>query len=462
MAEARVLPHNLDAEAAVLGGILLNPKEALNRVLEILIGGPEDFYSPAHQDIFNSIIRLEEAGKSIDIITLEEDLRVNDRLARVGGVEALAELSSRVPTIENIGFYARIVWDKASLRRMVQATVEIAATGYSDPPDIQEYLDNSEQAIFELSQRTARASYTPLKPILTSVFKTIEKRHEQRGNITGVPSGYPDFDKLTAGLQPSDLIIVAARPSMGKTSFCINIAHNTATQFQVPVLVFSLEMNKESLVERILSAEARIDSSKLRSGYFENKDWKFLTNAAGRISEAPIYIDDSAALSVLEIRAKARRFRADKTIFADPEQIGLIIVDYLQLVRGRTGAQSREREVAEISRGLKALAKETKMPVVALSQLRRAVEDRKDGRPQLSDLRESGAIEQDADVICFIHRRKEESDGEPPENQDFSRPRASELIIGKQRNGPLGTVNLMFIPPYTRFESHSPSGDTPE
>jgi len=453
--EARILPHNLDAEAAVLGGILLNPKEALNRVLEILVGGLEDFYSPAHQDIFNSMLRLEEGGKSIDVITLEEDLRTNDKLARVGGVETLAELSSRVPTVENIGYYARIVFDKASLRRMVQTSSEIAATGYSDPPDIQEYLDNSEQAIFELSQRTSKASYTPLKPILTDVFKTIEQRHEHKGEITGVPTGYPDFDKLTAGLQPSDLIIVAARPSMGKTSFCINIAHNTAMQNQIPVLVFSLEMNKESLVERILSAEARIDSSKLRSGFFAEKDWKFLTAAAGRISEAPIYIDDSAALSGLEIRAKARRFRADKTIFSDPDQMGLIIIDYLQLVRGRAGAQSREREVAEISRGLKALAKETRLPVIALSQLRRGVEDRKGGRPQLSDLRESGAIEQDADVICFIHRNKESDDAEG-ENQDYSRPRASELIIGKQRNGPLGTVNLMFIPPYTRFESHSP------
>ncbi len=461
MAEARVLPHNLEAEAAVLGGILLDPKEALNRVLEILVGGPEDFYSPAHQDIFDAMLRLEEGGKSIDVITLEEDLRVNDKLARVGGVEALAELSGRVPTVENIGYYARIVWDKASVRRMIQATAEIAATGYTDPPEPQEYLDDSEQAIFQLSQRMAKASYTPLKPILTEVFRTIEERHGHKGDITGVPTGYPDFDKLTAGLQGSDLIIVAARPSMGKTSFCINIAHNTAMQNQIPVLVFSLEMNKESLVERILSAEARIDSSKLRSGFFADKDWKFLTAAAGRISEAPIYIDDSAALSVLEIRAKSRRFRADRTIFKDDDQMGLIILDYLQLVRGRSGAQSREREVAEISRGLKALAKETKLPVIALSQLRRAVEDRKGGRPQLSDLRESGAIEQDADVICFIHRNKESDDGEP-ENQDFSRPRAAELIIGKQRNGPLGTVNLMFIPPYTRFESHSPSEGSDE
>ena len=451
---ARTLPHNLDAEAAVLGGILLDPKEALNRVLEIITGGGEDFYSPAHQDIFEAMLRLEEGGQSIDVITLEENLRTHDKLSRVGGVEALVDLTSRIPTVENIGYYARIVRDKASLRRMVRTCSEIAATGYTDPPDIQDYLDNSEQQIFELSQDMVKASYTPLKPILKDVFQAIERRHERKGDITGVPTGYPDFDKLTAGLQPSDLIIVAARPSMGKTSFCINIAHNSSMQFQVPVLVFSLEMNKESLVERILSAEARIDSSKLRSGFFAEKDWKFLTAAAGRISEAPIYIDDSAALSVLEIRAKSRRFRADKTIFHDPNQMGLIIVDYLQLVRGRSGAQSREREVAEISRGLKALAKETKLPVIALSQLRRAVEDRKDGRPQLSDLRESGAIEQDADVICFIHRKKE-SDGDD-DNQDYSRPRAAELIIGKQRNGPLGTVNLMFIPPFTRFESHSP------
>ena len=293
-----------------------------------------------------------------------------------------------------------------------------------------------------------KVSYRALKPILTHVFTTIEKRHGRKEDITGVHSGFPRFDKLTAGLQPKDLIIIAARPSMGKTSFCINIAHNAALQHKVPVLVFSLEMNADSLVERILAAEAKIDSSKLRSGFIGKRDWRYLTAAAGRISEAPIFIDDSAALTILEIRAKARRFRADKEIFSHPDQQGLIVIDYLQLVRARASLNSREREVSEVSRGLKALAKEINLPVIALSQLNRGVEDRKDQRPMLSDLRESGAIEQDADVIAFIHRDKGDKDAD---TQDFTQPRNAELIIGKQRNGPLGTVKLSFIPAYTQF-----------
>jgi len=430
---------------------LLSPKEALNRVLQIL--DAEDFYDPAHQFIFNAVLHLEETGRPVDIITLEEELRSTDKLARVGGVTALAELSGRVPTVENIAFHARIVQDKATIRRLIRTCTEVAAEAYADPSEVQEFLDGAEQQVFQLAQRTAADTYRPLKPILENVFLTIQKRWEKKQAITGVPTGYPDFDKLTCGLQPSDLIIVAARPSMGKTSFCLNIAHNTATKHQVPVLVFSLEMSQESLVERILSGEARIDSNKLRSGFLEQEEWKKLTAAAGRISEAPIYIDDSAAPTVLEIRAKSRRFRADRSIFSDPDQLGLIIIDYLQLVRARKSLDSREREVSEVSRGLKALAKEVKLPVIALSQLRRAVEDRKNQRPQLSDLRESGAIEQDADVIGFIHRPK---DPNKDEELDPVSPRPSELIIGKQRNGPLDTVPLMFIPRYTRFESHKP------
>jgi replicative DNA helicase len=446
----RTLPHNLDAEYSVLGGILLNPKEALNQVLQLL--DAEDFYSPAHQEIFRAIIALEEANRPIDIITLEEQLRAAGQLSRVGGVTALAELSGRVPTVENIGFHARIVQDKATIRRLIRTCAEVVAEAYTDPTEVQAFLDGAEQQVFELSQRSTTDSYRQLKPILEEVFLTIQKRWEKKQKITGVPTGYDHFDRLTCGLQPGDLIIVAARPSMGKTSFCLNIAHNSATRFKVPVLVFSLEMNQESLVERILSGEAHIDSSKLRAGFLEQEEWKNLTSAAGRISEAPIYIDDSAAPTVLELRAKARRFRADRTIFSQPDQMGLVIVDYLQLVRARKSLDSREREVAEVSRGLKALAKEIKLPVIALSQLRRGVEDRKDQRPQLSDLRESGAIEQDADVICFIHRSRSD---DKDEEYDPRQPRQAELIIGKQRNGPLGSVPLMFIPQYTRFESHA-------
>jgi replicative DNA helicase len=444
MAETgRTLPHNLDAEASVLGGILLSPREAMNRVLEIQLV-PEDFYSPAHQEIFRAILALEGSGKPVDIITLEEYLRTTDKLARVGGATALGDLAGLVPSVENIAFHGTIVRDKATLRGLIRSTSEIAAAGYTDPNEVQEFVDQAEQRIFELSQRTSRSTYLPLKRILYDVFTAVEKRAERKQAITGVPTGYADFDKITSGLQHSDLIIVAARPSVGKTSLCLNFAHNAALDHNVPVLVFSLEMSKESIVERILSAEARIDSQKLKSGFFDHDDWMNLTRAASRISEAPIFIDDSAAPTVIEIRAKARRFRADRAIFSEPDQMGLIIVDYLQLVRPLRPAERREREVAEVSRGLKALAKELRLPVVALSQLRRSAEDRKDSKPQLSDLRESGAIEQDADIIAFIHRSAE----------DIERGTA-ELIVGKHRNGPTGIVELTFLSQYTRFESRA-------
>jgi replicative DNA helicase len=442
MASGRTLPHNLDAEASVLGGILLNPREALTRVLDILTA--EDFYAPAHQEVFAAILRLEEEGRPIDIITLEEELRSRDKLARAGGVSGLADLASRVPTVENIGYHAHIVRDKATLRSLIRTTSEVAAEAYSEQADAQEFLDKAEQQIFELSQRATTSSFQPVKQILTDAFKAIAKRYERKQAITGVPTGFSDFDAMTAGLQQSDLIIVGARPSVGKTAFCLNIAQNTAMTYTIPVLVFSLEMSKQSLIERILSSEARIDSSKLRSGFFDQNEWMTLTRAAGRIAEAPIYIDDTAAPTVLEVRAKARRFRADKSIFSDPDQMGLVIIDYLQLMRPHHRASSREQEVAEVSRGLKALSKELKLPVIALSQLRRAVEDRKEQRPQLSDLRESGAIEQDADVITFIHRT------------DHHREQGTaELILAKHRNGPIGVVELVFLDRYTRFESRA-------
>lgn len=443
MAEGgRTLPHNLEAEASVLGGILLTP-QALNRVLEIGLQ-PEDFYAPAHAEIMSAILGLEETGKPIDVITLEEQLRIMDKLQRVGGVEALAALASRVPTAENIAYHARIVRDKSTLRRLIRTCSEIAAEAYGEQGVVDEFIDSAEQQIFALAQRMARASYLPAKQILVDAFNAIEKRYERKQAITGVPTGFADFDRLTAGLQRSELIVVAARPSMGKTALCLNMAQNAALDHGVPVLLFSLEMSKEALIERILCSEARVDSSKLRGGFLDQNDWYALTRAATRIADAPIFIDDSAAPTVLEIRAKARRFRSDKSIFSEPDQMGMIIVDYLQLVHSHRNLESREREVAEVSRGLKALAKELRLPVVALSQLRRAVEERKDQRPQLSDLRESGAIEQDADVIAFIHRSREQQD-----------QGLAELIIGKQRNGPVGVVEMVFLGKYTRFESRA-------
>jgi replicative DNA helicase len=330
---------------------------------------------------------------------------------------------------------------------MIRTAAEVSTEAFDDPADVDDFIDSTEQRFFELSQRTARSTYIHAKDLLVGAFNAIERRYERKEAITGVPTGYADLDSYTGGFQRSDLLILAARPSVGKTALCLNIAQNAAVQHGVPVLMFSLEMSKESLIERILCSEARVDSQKLRSGFLDPNDWNRLTSAASRISEAPIWIDDSAAPTVLEMRAKARRFRADKTIFTDPDQMGLVIVDYLQLARAHGRKDSREQEVAEISRGLKSLAKEIGLPVLALSQLRRAVEDRKEGRPQLSDLRESGAIEQDADVIAFIHR----SDKDREEN-------TAEIIIGKQRNGPTGAFKLVFLARYTRFEtlSHQP------
>ena len=442
MTRGRPLPHNADAEAAVLGGVLLNPKAALTELVDVL--GRDDFYAPANQTIYEAMLQLEEQGKPIDIITLEEQLRTRDKLAAVGGTAVLAELAEKVPTVENIGYHARIVHNKATLRRLIQATSEIGASAYGDPEDVDAFIDDAEQRVFELAQRRTQAGYSQAKDLLINVFNAIERRYENKEVVTGVPTGLADFDELTGGLQRSDLVILAARPSVGKTALCLNMAQYAAVQHRIPVLVFSLEMSKESLIERVLCSEARVDSAKMRSGFLDQRDWMNLTRAAGRISEAPIWIDDSAAPTVLEMRAKARRFRSDQSIFSEPDQMGLIIVDYLQLARSHNRRDNREQEVAEVSRGLKALAKEVGLPVLALSQLRRAVEDRKEGRPQLSDLRESGAIEQDADVIAFIHRSEKDRE----EN-------TAELIIGKQRNGPIGMVKLVFLAKYTRFESTS-------
>lgn len=444
MAEGgRTLPHNLDAERSVLGGILLNPRNALISVMGIITA--DDFYAPAHQEIYQSMMRLEETGKPIDLITVEEDLRVREKLARVGGAEYLTDLLSAVATIQNILHHAHIVRDKSTLRRLIQTVSEVGAGAYTDQDDVQDFLDGAEQRIFELAQRTTASNYQPIKKITVQVFNTLESRFEKKQAITGVPTGYTDLDRMTAGLQPGDLIILAARPSMGKTALILNIAQNTAMQYHTPVLFFSLEMSDQQLVQRVLCSEARVDSSKLRSGFIDAEEWRSITMAASRISEAPIFIDDSSSPTLLEIRAKARRFKADRSIFAEPDQMGLIVVDYLQLVHSHRTTENRALEVAEISRGLKALAKELRLPIVALSQLRRAAEDRKDGEPQLSDLRESGAIEQDADIVMFIHRDKSE--------QSISESSPAKLILGKQRNGPIGAVDLMFLSRYTRFEN---------
>jgi replicative DNA helicase len=411
----------------------------------------EDFYHPAHAAIFTAMVELDESGKPIDAITVAEQMRANDtihKLRAMNGEAYFAELTSAVVTIENIGFHARIVHGKATVRRLIETSQEIAAHGYGEYGDVEEFIDQAERSIFEIAQRSQKSSYEAIQKILGRAIKSIEKRYDQKKAITGVPSGYHKLDAMTSGFQPSDLIIIAARPSMGKTSLVMNAVQNAAIEFGVPALVFSLEMSKESLVERLLCSESRVDSTRLRGGFLEQRDWINLTKAASRISEAPIHIDDSGAPTLLDIRAKSRRWRSDPSVFKSQDQHGIIVVDYLQLISGRPSGkeQNREREISEISRGLKSLAKELRVPIVALSQLNRAVESRADKRPMMSDLRESGAIEQDADVIAFIYR-------DEVYNKETQDKGIAEVIIGKQRNGPIGTARLRFLNEYTRFEN---------
>jgi replicative DNA helicase len=443
-----VLPWSQEAEMSVVGGILLHPV-AFVQVADVV--HPEDFYHPAHAAIFTAMVELDESSKPIDAITVAEQMRANDtfhKLRAMNGEGYFAELTSAVVTIENIAYHARIVHGKATVRRLIEASQEIAAHGYGEYGDVEEFIDHAERSIFEIAQRSQRSSYEGVQKILGRTIKAIEKRYDQKRAITGVPSGFAKLDAMTSGFQPSDLIIIAARPSMGKTSLVMNAVQNAAIEFGVPALVFSLEMSKESLVERLLCSESQVDSTRLRGGFLEQRDWINITKAASRISEAQIHIDDSGAPTLLDIRAKARRWRADPAVFKAPDQHGIIVVDYLQLVHGRPQGRehNREREISEISRGLKALAKELRVPIIALSQLNRAVESRGDKRPMMSDLRESGAIEQDADVIAFIYRDEVYNKESPDKG-------VAEVIIGKQRNGPVGTVRLKFLNQYTRFEN---------
>jgi|Deesub1362B_J571_1020462.scaffolds.fasta_scaffold02174_7 replicative DNA helicase len=438
----KVPPHHLEAEVSVLGGILLD-NEALSKALEVL--RPEDFYKEAHRLIFQGIVELFDRNEPVDVITLSNSLGSQGRLETVGGLDYLTALVDQVPTAANVEYYARIVKEKSVLRRLIQRCSEIVQACYEERPNLDEFLDEVEQEIFEVAEDRVSRSYFPIKEVIKSSFETIEGLYERKSLITGVPSGFMDLDALTAGFQPSDLVIIAARPSMGKTAFCLDVARYVAVEAEIPVAFFSLEMSKEQIALRLLCAQAEVDGSKLRRGILRESDWPKLFTAAGVLSESPIYVDDTAALSVLEMRAKARRLKAEKGI-------GLIIVDYLQLMRARSTDRSREQEISEISRSLKALAKELNIPVIALSQLNRRVEERGDKRPQLSDLRESGALEQDADVILFIYR--DEVYNRSPDNPKRG---TAEIIVGKQRNGPAGvTVTLAFLEPYATFRDFTP------
>ncbi|HET6344626.1 MAG TPA: replicative DNA helicase [Myxococcota bacterium] len=433
----RLPPQDVDAERSVLGAMLLDDG-AVSEAMALLT--PDAFYRPAHGRIYEAMMALYEKNEPLDEITLAAQLKSMNQLEAVGGATFLASLTESVPTAANVIYYARIVRNRALTRKLINAATAIAGSGYEGGGDIDVLLDEAEAKIFEITSARDTKGFTSLKEIVKDAFKLIEKLYDAKQPITGVSTGFKDLDDKTSGLQSSDLIIVAGRPSMGKTAFALNVAQNAAVMNKTPCAVFSLEMSKEQLVMRMLCSEARIESQRIRQGRLNDRDWPRLAQAAGRLAEAPLYIDDTGSISVLEMRAKCRRLQAEKGL-------GLIVVDYLQLMRGRPGTEnSREREISEISRGLKALAKELSVPVIALSQLNRSLEQRQDKRPVLSDLRESGAIEQDADVICFVYRDEYYN----PESEDKG---IAEIIIGKQRNGPTDTVKLTFKRDFTRFEN---------
>lgn len=431
----KVPPQNLEAERAVLGAIMMD-NETVYTVMEIL--EPSAFYQPSHRLIFSTMLDLSERGDPIDIVTLVDRLRSAGNLDQAGGPDYIPTLADEVPTSAGVANYAKIVREKAVLRNLIETSTEIVQDCFDSPGDVDQLLDEAERRIFSISEERIRSGFLSMKEIVKSSFKTIESLYEKKEHVTGVPTGFADIDELTSGFQPSDLIIIAGRPSMGKTALCLNIAQYASMEKQLTVAVFSLEMAKEQLVLRMLCSEARIDAHRLRSGFLGQTDWPKLSTAAGKLADSSIYIDDTPAITSMEMRAKTRRLKADKGL-------DLVIVDYLQLMSGRGRSDSREQEISEISRSLKALAKELGVPVVALSQLNRGVESRMDKRPILADLRESGAIEQDADVIIFIYR-------DEVYNKESMEKGIAEIIIGKQRNGPVGTRKLTWLDKYTRFE----------
>ncbi|MEW6378788.1 MAG: replicative DNA helicase [bacterium] len=430
-------PQDRDAERAVLGAICLEP-ESITKIIDII--QPDRFYDPAHRKIFTSMLDLHNRGILPDSVTLKDELISRNELDEVGGVSYLMTLMDSTPTAANIKSYAQILHKKFLARQLIAAATQIAQRGYEEQKEIENLLDDAERLIFNISETRAHQGVQSIRSIISNSFQLIEKLYESKTRVTGLPTGFVDFDSMTSGLQNTDLVIIAARPSMGKTSLCLNIAQHVAIEAGVTVLIFSLETAKEQMVLRMLCSEAEVSGHKLRTGYMGERDWERMVAAAAKLSEANIYIDDSASITVMEMRARARRLRKEAGL-------GLIIVDYLQLVQGHGRQESRQQEISGISRSLKGLAKEMNIPVIALSQLSRAVEtrDKKDKRPILSDLRESGAIEQDGDVIAFLYRPELYN----PEDD----PGVAELIIRKQRNGPIGTVKLAFLKDYTKFKN---------
>ena len=465
MVEGRVPPHDLDAEAAVLSAVLLDPG-AMDRVQEFL--RPEHFYSEAHRRIFEAAIDLRGRGQPVDIVQVGSWLKSRDRLGQIGGMAYLTEILNAAPAVANVGAYGKTIHEKYRVRALILVCQRVAATGYIDYGEAQEFIDNAEQSIYQLARTSESSSVEKLLDVMKKAFKQLQDASLRGDRITGTPSGFDRYDRLTAGLHDGDLTIIAARPGMGKTSFVLNIAINVAAPRKMEkstdpnerweddatgCVVFSLEMPREQIANRMICSEGKVDVSKVRQGFLSSQDWARLTQSAAYLGRLPIWIDDSSSLSILELRAKVRRLQSEYDRPGENgkrgRRIGVVVVDYLQLMKGREGAQSREQEISEISRGLKGLAKELKVAVIALSQLNRAVETRSDKskRPMISDLRESGAIEQDADNICFIYRDEYYS------KEATTEPNVAELIIAKQRNGPTGTAKVRFDREYTRFDN---------
>jgi replicative DNA helicase len=436
----RTLPHDLDAEKSVLGAILIN-NQAFNQAAEVIDAG--DFYRDAHRRIFEKMVGLTDRGNPVDLLTLKDELGRSGELDEVGGPAYISALTDGVPRSANVEYYARIVKEKSTLRRLIQSATDVLGRAYDAEEDADNLLDEAERAIFQIAEHRLRSGFVPVSALVQSGYQLIEQLQERRGLVTGVPSGFVDLDEMTSGFQAADLVIVAARPSMGKTSFVLNVAMHCGVEAGKTVGVFSLEMSKEQLFMRILTSEARVDAHRFRGGFLGEQDYARLVDAFARLHDAKVFIDDTPSVGILEMRAKARRLKLE-------HGLDMLVVDYLQLMQGRGRFENRQQELASISRALKILAKELNVPILALSQLSRAPEARGDHRPQLSDLRESGALEQDADVVLFIFREEMyAADGERPADVEGT----AEIIVGKQRNGPTGTVRLAFLKQYTRFEN---------
>ncbi|WP_116190789.1 replicative DNA helicase [Paenibacillus taihuensis] len=431
----RVPPQNMEAEQAVLGAVLLQT-EALITSMERVKS--EDFYLPSHQLIFEAMVQLGEASQPIDLVTLTAYLQDHQQLEEIGGVSYLAKLANSVPTAANVDYYAQIVEEKSMLRRLIRTATNIVSNGYAAAEDVGSLLSEAESRILEISNLRSSSGFISIRDVLMEVFEKVEFLYTNKGGSSGIPSGFTDLDKMTAGFQRSDLIIIAARPSVGKTAFALNVAQNVGVRAKETVAIFSLEMSAAQLVQRMICAESNVDAGRMRTGYLEGDDWEKLTMAIGSLSEAQIYIDDTPGITVADIRAKCRRLKKERGL-------GMILIDYLQLISGRGKAgENRQQEVSEISRTLKQIARELEVPVIALSQLSRGVEQRQDKRPMMSDLRESGSIEQDADIVAFLYR-------DDYYDKESEKKNIIEIIIAKQRNGPVGTVELAFLKSFNKF-----------